>query len=330
MRIFKLFLFCSLVVWAEFKLDIPQDINVSQLEKIINNGWNESNKTLNDLIVLNAERILPEILEKIKEPFEKEKSTKENRFPIPKTNLRREDYWFIVSYTKYLESNNNIDKSLKLNIEILKGLRNIEDTSMLSVIYSLIIEGIVRDGLSQLIATHEDLKKQKSTEFKYLSNLFTVETSAFFTAMEGEKKFLSKAWDESAYQEFVVKKYSINYPNLMMDISRKIKKYNNLFYAKMFNAMKKETPEAMNIYEKEMNKMRKENQSHLNTIHFFISSLWIKVKSLIGMEIKDFGYVSEYLARNLVYVATPKIDGLYEEYLKHIQKNKLFLEKLKN
>jgi len=329
MKIIQLFLLFSLILWAEFKLDIPETIDVKQLENIVKYGWNEDNKTLNDLIVSNAERVMPEILDKIKKPFKKVKITKENKFPIPKIFLRREDYQFMVAYTKYLEYKNNIDASLALNIQMLKGLKNIEDTSMLSVIYSLVAEQTVREGLSQLTSTRKNFKS-KHQLYEDIKNLLTIETRAVFKAIEGEKKFLSDAWDESAYQEFVVKTYDMNYPNLNADISKKIKKYNDLLYEKIFTAMKKETPEAMYIYKEEMDKMRKQYMSNINSIHFYISALWVKIKSFFGIEIKDFGYMSEYIAKSLVYVATPKIDALYIDYLNHIQKNKLFLEKIKN
>ena len=194
MKIIQLFLLFSLILWAEFKLDIPETIDVKQLENIVKYGWNEDNKTLNDLIVSNAERVMPEILDKIKKPFKKVKITKENKFPIPKIFLRREDYQFMVAYTKYLEYKNNIDASLALNIQMLKGLKNIEDTSMLSVIYSLVAEQTVREGLSQLTSTRKNFKS-KYQLYEDIKNLLTIETRAIFKAIEGEKKFLSDAWD---------------------------------------------------------------------------------------------------------------------------------------
>jgi len=324
-----LLILLSLNLWAEFKLDIPQNINVLQLKNIVKNGWNDSNITLNQLIISNAKRVMPEILEKIKKPVLKGVAAEDEYFPTPKIILRREDYLFIVAYAKYLEFNNNIDQSLELNIDMLKGLQKLEDTSMLSVIYSLVVEQTVRDGLTQLLSKSKNFKNI-SILVEELPNLLTLETGACFKAMEREKKFLPDVWDKSAYQEFVVKKYGINYPNLMMDISKKIKIYNDFFYKKMFDAMKKETPEAMNVYEREMNKRVKEHTSYLNNIHFLVSSFWLKIKSLVGIEVKDFGYVSQFIAHSLVYVAMPKTVLIYKDYLDHIKKNKAFLNKMQN
>jgi len=330
MKIVKLFLLLSLLVWADFKLDIPQNIDVSELENIVKNGWNEDNKTLNDLIVSNTERVMPEILEKIKTPFKKEISTKENRFPIPTIHLRREDFWFILAYTKYLEYHNNIDKSLKLNMEILKGLKTIEDTSMLSVIYSLVVEGIVRDSISQLLVKNRNFTKQEVVELKSLSNLLTLNTSAFFTAMKGERDtLLNIDLYRETKEKYLAQEVGKNYKFLMEDVQQYLEVFQDSFYQKMFYAMSKETPEAIDIYEEEITKMRKSYTSNINRIHFIASSLWIKIKSLLGMEIKDFGYVSQYLAHNLVYVAMPKVAQTYKDYLNHIKENQSFLEKLK-
>jgi len=39
MKIIKLLLLLTFGLWADFKLDVPNDVNVSQLENIVNNGW---------------------------------------------------------------------------------------------------------------------------------------------------------------------------------------------------------------------------------------------------------------------------------------------------
>jgi hypothetical protein len=112
MKIIKSFLLLIFGLWADFSLDIPQNIDVTELERIVKNGWDEDNKTLNDLIVSNAERVMPEILEKIKKPILKGIVTKEDTEPLPIMQLVRRDYWFIVAYGKYLEYKGHRSESL--------------------------------------------------------------------------------------------------------------------------------------------------------------------------------------------------------------------------
>jgi hypothetical protein len=151
MKTIKLFLFLSFVLWADFKLDIPQNIDVTELENIIKNGWNDSNKTLNNFIVSNTERIMPEILEKLKKPVLVGVATKEDFSPLPRILLTRDDYIWIFTYVKYLEFNNKIDVALNLYLKSLMGLNNMEDKTMLSMIYHLTIEELIVDNLKSNI-----------------------------------------------------------------------------------------------------------------------------------------------------------------------------------
>jgi len=195
MKIVKLLLLLTFGIWADFKLDVPNDVNVSQLENIVNNGWNDSNITLNTWIISNVERVMPEILEKVKKPVLKVESTDDNLFPGPKLLLAKDDVLLIVAYTKYLERHNKLEEAMK---------------------------------------NYEDKIKLERKQF--------------------------------------------------MGVSSKIK--------------------------------------------LFASGLLVKIKSLLGIEIRDFGYVSEYMARQLVCVATPKINQIYLDYLQHIEKNIKLIKKL--
>jgi hypothetical protein len=151
MKIIKLFLLLSFVLWADFKLDVPNDINVSLLENIVKNGWNDSNKTLNNFIISNTERVIPEILEKLKKPVLVGVATKEDLSPLPRILLTRDDYIWIFAYVKYLEFNNEIDVALNLYLKSLMGLNNMEDKTMLSMIYHLAIEELIVDNLKSNI-----------------------------------------------------------------------------------------------------------------------------------------------------------------------------------
>lgn len=80
-----------------------------------------------------------------------------------------------------------------------------------------------------------------------------------------------------------MKEYGMNYANLMIDISKNIKIHNDLFYKKMFDAMKKETVQAVQVYENKIQKMRQEHTSTISYVYFTVSALWIKTRSLLGI-----------------------------------------------
>ena len=327
-RLMVLLFVSNRILWGEFILDIPKNITTYQLEHIVRNGWSEENRTLNRLIVEHAEKVMPELTKRISRPYIKGKTTLENPFQVPTILLRKEDYQFIIAYTKYLESKGSVDTSLKMYTAILRGLKHTKDDSLLYVIYTLVAEGIVREGVDQLLKTDIDFSKH-SHYLEQIEHLLTKDTSAFFEAMEREKKALSIAWSQDLYRKFVVEKYHTDYSNLMKDISKKIEKYNYFLYKEMFKAMKKETPEAIKTYAKQIRWKQKMLESFQSRIRFYLSALWVNIKSSLGMEVEDFGYMSQYLAQTLVCVATPKIEAIYTEYLEHIQKNKQFIANLK-
>jgi len=328
MKIIKLLLLLTFGLWADFKLDVPNDVNVSQLENIVNNGWNDSNLTLNKWVVSNAQRVMPEILEKIKKPILEVESTDDNLFPTPKLLLGKDDVLLIVAYTKYLERYNKLEEAMKINIKILKGLNNIKDKSMLSLMVRMVFENTVVDSVEQYI-DNLDIGKMKSKKlYENINTLLAQTSEGFFAAMEREKSFLSKFAYKELLARYINQDFSMNYKYLMEDVIKKLRIYNDDLYGKMFTAMKIATPEAMKSFEDKIKLERKESMGVVSNVKFFLSGAWVRIKSLLGIEIRDFGYVSERMARQLVCVATPKINQIYLDYLQHIEKNKKLIKKL--
>lgn len=326
MKIIKLFLLFSLGLWAEFKLDIPNEINSEQLEYIIEHGWNEQNETLNTFIIKYGEKVLPEAMERIKEPLVKVEPTEENMFPSPKAFLAKDDVMFIVAYTKFLEVQGNIGKSIDINLKILEGVYSVEDESLLSVMFRMVFGDIVIKAIKQSI---ED-KVYTFEKMVYLHNqmktFVILDTKSFFTAMMLEKKSLSDLSSNALLkQRYVEEQVGKSYKYLMEDVNKKVGELSNIFYKKMFTAMKKATPESMKQYDDEIQKDKEIYLSTRSSIRFFFSASFARVKSIFGIEVRDFGYMSEHMAGAIVGAATPRISGLYLEYLKHIENNQNFL-----
>lgn len=181
MKIIKLFLLLSLGLLAEFRLDIPNIVNTEQLQSIVENGWSDKNKTMNDFIITNVERSMPEILRKINKPILKVKPSEQDPFPIPKILLNRDDNLLIISYCKYLEYIGHNNKALELYIKSLEGLNNIESKSMLSSIYRLVIEEMLVLGLENNL--NNNTNKKIYIKEKLQKNLI-LDTNILWWALE--------------------------------------------------------------------------------------------------------------------------------------------------
>lgn len=151
MKIIQLFLLLSLGLWAEFKLDISNEIDSEQLQFIVEKGWNDKNETLNQSIINYGAKVFPDVLKKMEKPIIEVEPTKENPAPMPRIILNRDDYRFIFSYLKYLEFVGDSSKAQEVYSVVLKGLSDIKDRSSISMIYRLVIEKMIVNSLDQAI-----------------------------------------------------------------------------------------------------------------------------------------------------------------------------------
>jgi hypothetical protein len=198
MKIIKVLLLFTFALWSDFKLDIPHSINIVSLENIVDNGWNESSKTLNVLIVDSVERLMPKILEKIQKPVFKVEPTAKDKYPIVSLLLTKDDYLLIVSYIKYLEYNKNYEESNNLYIKLVEGLANIDDPSVLSTIVSMTIGNIIANGLIEGIDKNHYSKTMQNSLNKNIESLLIIDYKKYYISMEYEKNYHYK-WQEKFY-----------------------------------------------------------------------------------------------------------------------------------
>ena len=291
MKIIKLFLLLSFGLWADFSLDIPQNIDVTELEKIVKNGWNEDNKTLNDLIVSNAERVMPEILEKIKKPVLKGVKTEEDTSPLPRILLSRDDYILIFSYAKYLEFNNDVDIALNLYIKSLIGLNNIEDKTMFSSMFHLVIEALVVDNLKK------NIKISSKLEYEKMHKLLILNTDILRDGLRKDQQNMIEILTLSS--------------GLPKEILTLIRKYNDGYTKAYINIKNKEE---LLKFEKIFNKDKKEIETKYNN--------WT-TKNIIPKDIARDELVASYI----FLIGLPRF-RLIEDFWANIERNKKLLDSL--
>lgn len=325
MKIIKLFLLITFGLYAEFNLDVPNDINTSLLKKITKNGWNDSNKTLNTFIIKHGEKIMPEAMEKINKPLKKVEPSENNLFPVPKLLLSREDYLFILAYVKYLEYKEKPDEALNIYIEILKGLKNTKDRSMINILLHAVIEEITILGLKDALDKNifsESMKKRLKSEIK---NLLTLDTKAFFIALDGEKEFILKAYEVSRQDD---EDTTEEYDKLMLEVEKHLNDYVDLYFGKMYVAMKQKTPQALKKFEDYMDKEREEFSSMKNRAFMFLYYVKTKIRNLLMLGNESYGFMSKYMGQTIALVGIPRVKRIYLEYLDTIEENKKFLNLL--
>lgn len=186
MKIITLFLLFTLCILAD-------DIRAEQFQPIIENGWNENNKTLNQYIIKQGAKVLPKTLNQIDTPVIEKKDI-EN---MPKILLSRTDYLLMFSYMKYLESRGDTNKSIEIHLKSLKGLSNIKRYSFLSVFYKNIIEKIIIDSLNQTIKTQNITPQQLIKIKEYANKYLTKDDKIVFNTFEHELDISDKFFEKN-------------------------------------------------------------------------------------------------------------------------------------
>lgn len=196
MKTIKLFLLISIGLWAEFKLNIPNEVDTEDLQYIVENGWNDKNQTLNDFIIKYGQKVYPTAFKKMQKPMVIVNPTKDNPDPFPIILLYRNDYRFIFSYLKYLESIGELDNAIQGYYNALKGFPTIKHPSMISVIYRLAVGQIVVNGLEQAIRSKrfssQQIKEIKNEVEKYLLLDNKMLWDAFQYEINGSDKLLRR------------------------------------------------------------------------------------------------------------------------------------------
>lgn len=332
MKIIKILLLLTFGLWADFKLDVRNDVNVSQLENIVNNGWNDSNVTLNNWIVSNAERVMPEILEKIKKPVLKGEVTKDDFYPVSKILLTEDDYYFIVAYIKYLEDQGKFDEAKVFYIDIFKGFNNIEDLSFNDVIFRMAVEEIVVNSLSQSVERNCYSQAMKIELKNRIEKLLLLDTSKYFIGIEKEKQFILEASKLSFFR--TPKEDTAGYTKFMTEVYKSLENHVNLYFSKMTDAlkvsMKDNNKKAVDDFLKYMKEEKEEHLRFINKIHFILSATIVKIKNFLGLGGSDNSYMAVYVGKTTALVAVPLIESTYLDYVDFIEKNKKLLKQLES
>lgn len=328
MKIIKLFLLLSLGLWAEFKLDIPNEINFEQVQYIIANGWNDKNETLNTFIIKHGEAVMPEAIQRIKKPLIYAEPNKNDIFPTPELLLSRDDYFFILAYIKYLEYKGELDVALNTYIQILKGLNNTGDNSLLNLILHLAIEEITITGLNESLNKNIFSQHMKTKLKSEIKDFLILDTKDILIAIEGEKESILKAIAISLATETSAKDVSYEYKKYTLETHDHWKKYSILYFDRMKSAMKHKAPNPLKEFELFIDKEKEEHDSLKNKILFFLSSSKAKIKNFILIGNESYGFASQHVGQTLALTSLPKMVPFFVDYLELIKKNEKLLSSL--
>lgn len=313
-----------------FKLDVRDEVNPKDLRDVVRNGWSDKNITFNSLIIKSAKKNLVSFNEKIAHPLLEPKE--KDLSYIPRYNLQSDDLLLMLAYTKYLENSGRVQEAKKLYLTILNGLLDIKKlhNSMLKVVMDIVYESYVLDALNQANKEKIYSKEDRKEICKLSLNVFIQNSDDFIEAVKSEQKFLSKVWnksrDNSKKKRCII---SIDYKicnKFKNDVSKKIEIINNKLYKKILKAIKAGNAEEFDKLDAYIKKEQTEIKSTFAKVAYLSSSLQNEAEIKLGIDVKDFGYASLYIAKTYAIIAAPRIKEMFFDYKKRVDKNKKFLK----
>ncbi len=315
MRIVKILLLSLLLL--NTNLSAAENSTDVALYKIIKNGWSEDNKTLNEEIISYYEKKRPKILKCIKEPF---KDTKLNKFGLPELPelvVTYSDYLYIEAYTKYLEKEGKYNESLKINIEILKGLNNTKDDSFVSLIMHIKRESLVRDSLFELIRDNKNFKISKR-QFNEIKENLILDKKLLIKVVKQDQN-ISIKYTEITLKYINRRSKKPNSSEFLKSIEKETNRQKQLFFKKVFVFIEKGTPEATSELKKDIKNFIQENKCK-SLESFDNDKLTITTKEKT---------VKMLLCTTTAGTLTDLLFLLHTDYIKTLKENKLLLDRLK-
>lgn len=321
MKIIIFFLILTLNIIANQVISIPNNVSSCMLKKVIKNGWNESNQTLNTYIIQSGNIAIPKIIAQLNIPLSN--VDKKDIYDIPKFMLTRDDYIKLFAYSKYLENEGNLTQVYTYYVQSLKGLKDSTDKSLFSLIYKIVINHIILTSLTQNINNNvfnQDIRVLLKGD---ISPSLITTNELLLAAIEHEKNYQLNHINTIKLQ---------NSPSLIDE---------NLFilYKKYFtisiNNEFKNLSDA--IRNNNLDQLEKRKQTAREG-HFTMSkmlSMWllksrIKFYNFLSIQNHETDYITlaKYMIDDEMLVNTPSLNRMYKEYFELVEENKLILEKL--
>jgi hypothetical protein len=331
MKIIKLFLLLSLGLWGEFKLDISNEIDTEQLQYIIENGWNDKNKTLNQLIIKYGEKVLSDAIVKMDMPLLVEVETSnivDYIIPTTKPILNSSDYLFLVSYIKYLESIAKFEIVQKLYFRMLEGIDNVSDKSMLTLLYRQAFSEIILDGIEHSLKLNTFSEKGKEILKHQLIISTLGKEKTYFDAIEYDKNASLKQM-KYTFEKQSEEIKNIHAKQLYINVLSRFEAYQDYYYGMLVKVIKSDKIE-QNKFVAYIDKEYDEQSSRWNQMKYDFYLIIARIEYTLGIESKNTfiaNYIAKFPALTLMPPASTYFSS-YSNYIKDVKRRERLIEAL--
>ena len=312
-------LFIFLYTFTALPANTQQDI--CRFKKVIQNGWNDKNQTLNQRIINLGIHEIPRIIQNLHYPLKPDENQSQIP-PFPKIIVNRDDYTKLFTYSKYLESQNKIDQVINTYTNAYQGLNSIQMTSFLPFIYFIALHSDINHYLHSSLKQHTFTKEKRKSLYQKLSPLLALNNQKLIETIKAERAIVQYYINITKVDgDYVIDEQHLEIFKKQWEFHEK------KYYSEYMDAIQKGT------LEKLIHKKKEERKSISIATHLKMKLLKLKLqlyhKLSINIDKEDYIALSDYTIRQTLLTNTKTIDYTAKDYFKLIKDNKKLLQQLK-
>jgi hypothetical protein len=306
-----IFIFLSLLSLSADTIKIPQvDTTTENAKEVAKNGWNKAEKPLKIFIIKNGDTYVQQFLNEVKIPFK----APEIKGQVPKIVLTRDHYFYALSYAKYMEFNNQTDKSLAIYTAIIKGLKQVrnDEYAMIGLIYQIVIEKITMESVLQGFDNNIYSNSQKNKLYTFLEKNLILDENI-------ECKELLLGIDTSKFvipSINLMKSENVNLDVIYTKVCNRVSIKQKKYYKRQsettskveIDNLEKEADENFFLLKKALDKLEDKSPDEINELQNDPENFIVAMTNII------------------YYVSLPKFGKIRLDFLDRIRVNKKFLE----
>ena len=311
----KKIIFITLTIIAFINAQNSKPKIFNELESVITNGLDDSNKTLVNYIEYVANKNMDSINKYLLQPIKSK-----GRCKTPMLMLKRDHYIILLSYLKLLEKRRQIKQVVSYYIKAYRGIYNIKNDILIPVVYQIVISNKLGISLKQSIQAKVFTKNDAKKLYNSLSKAMILDNKPLIDSLENQKKCELNDYKKSLYIENnPFKAYKI-FTDTFLNIVKK--SYNSLIEAIKNNSL-----------EKLKRKQELEKKLH-NSLYTKYKMMLLKIKINLFNKLAlknsdpDYKKLAKYLAEELY--KGPNLFATIKDYQNMVKENKKLLKQLKN
>jgi hypothetical protein len=328
-RLLFLFVWSATLSFASLPGEPFEALPASSLEKIVKEGWEEQNQTLQTALIKAFQTSGAQIDRKITTPVIYERDDRMPKETFLKIALPRKDLNAILAYTHYLESIGKIEQSIDYRLRIIKAKEKLRKDLMITLIMDMVYDRCLVNAFAFSLEQGYYTTAQQCRIVSVLKKGLNLDKERFFKALESEKEWMLQM--NISKEEACKFAPTLEYKAFLTQLNKYKDLETRRVYKKLESAMRKETPEALKAFDHWAKTERESLLGWEMRAKLYAHAFYVRLYGYFAKpSVDDMDFLAHYIAKMLSYVAMPKLGNTYLDWLKTVKRNHQLIQKFES